>query len=468
MNSQKEITVLGGGPAGLAAGYYARKHDLNFRLFEASGRVGGNCVTLNHKGFLFDSGAHRFHDRIPEVTAEVSAMLRNELVKARAPSKIYYQGNLINFPLQPFDLLKNIGVLSFTGSGIEVMLTKFKRNSEEENFECFAINKYGKTLAGKFLLNYSEKLWGLSCKHLSPYISGSRMKGLDLASFLREWVFGARRNTQHLDGEFYYPKKGIGQITEALAHGCGLKNISLHARITRILHNSNQIEAVEINGEKRHKVDEVISTLPLSVLVSMLRPKPPPHLLEAARQLRFRNMILMLVAVKQPQVTPFASIYFPEQQFPFTRIYEPKNRSLHMSPSGKTSLVVEIPCFLNDDVWQMDENSLREILLPEAVSTGLLKHTDILETKFFKMPNAYPVLDISSIESTRILQEFLSQFHNLHLLGRNGTFRYLHIHDLMNKGRKVIHKMVTTSDENHPAIPTNRSTFAASFHKSFL
>ena len=87
------LHILGGGPAGLTTGYYAKKHSLNFTIFEAGEHVGGNCRTLKIKGvdckystsqiedFRFDTGAHRFHDKDPQVTEEVSTLLGQDLLR---------------------------------------------------------------------------------------------------------------------------------------------------------------------------------------------------------------------------------------------------------------------------------------------------------------------------------------------------------------------------------------------------
>lgn len=58
------LAILGGGIAGLAAGYYAKKRGVNFTVYKAKSSIGGNCSTLRKGNFLFDSGARRFHDRI--------------------------------------------------------------------------------------------------------------------------------------------------------------------------------------------------------------------------------------------------------------------------------------------------------------------------------------------------------------------------------------------------------------------
>ena len=45
-----------------------------------------------------------------------------------------------------------------------------------------------------------------------------------------------------------------------------------------------------------------------------------------------------------------ASIYFSDPFCPFTRIYEPKNRSDQMSPKDKTSIVIVVMVLIFSDM----------------------------------------------------------------------------------------------------------------------
>ncbi|MCK4836893.1 MAG: NAD(P)-binding protein, partial [Candidatus Aminicenantes bacterium] len=236
------LVILGGGPGGLAVGYYAKKNKIPFVICEAESRTGGNCVTLRHGEFLFDSGAHRFHDKIPGITREIKALMGDDIVKIDVPSQIYFKNKLVDFPLSPLNLLKNLGLFTFIKAGLEVLVSKLKKKNGEKNFETFALRTYGRTIANLFLLNYSEKLWGAPCNQLSPNVSGKRMKGLDLKTFLKEAVMGRKAKTEHLDGAFYYPREtGIGAITERLEQFCGQDNIRLNFKVTKIFHDHKEI-----------------------------------------------------------------------------------------------------------------------------------------------------------------------------------------------------------------------------------
>ena len=71
MTKPTHITVLGGGPAGLSIGYYAKKKGIPFTIYEANDCIGGNSTTLRHGDFFYNSGAHRLHDKDASVTEEL-------------------------------------------------------------------------------------------------------------------------------------------------------------------------------------------------------------------------------------------------------------------------------------------------------------------------------------------------------------------------------------------------------------
>ena len=438
IKAPRHIAILGGGPAGLAAGYYAKKHGFSFMILEAEARAGGLCVTTERNGFLFDSGAHRFHDQFPEITEEVRSLLGPGFRRISVPSKIYDRGQFINFPLTPVNLLGRIGRRTFLRAVQEIGSARLRRQQAQPTFLHFAIRTYGRSLAGRFLLNYTEKLWGVSCERLSPRAAGGRLQGLNLKAFLAEAVSLRKRRSPHLEGSFYYPERGIGEITRRLTESCGEENIRTKARITRIYHDDDRIREVEVNGEERVEADEVISTLPLDYLLNILEPRPPSEITEAAGKLRYRSLILAAFFLNKESVTPYATVYFPQSDIPQTRIYEPRNRSRDMSPAGKTSLVAELPCWENDILWSLEEGRLIEMMKSQLVRIGWIRERDILEAMIIKLPYCYPVPELDHEEHIQRVRDYLRRYGNLKLAGRNATFRYEWIHNMMDSGRKII------------------------------
>lgn len=432
------FTILGAGAAGLSAGYFARKAGAAIDIFEAGATVGGSAVTYRHGDFLYDSGAHRWHDRDPEMTAEVLGLLGRQLKKIFVPSRILQRGRFVDFPLSPFNLLLALGVRHFSRATIEVIAARCKGGGDAATFENFALKTYGRTIAERFLLNYSEKLWGAPCNALSPNIAGRRMKGLNLQTFVKEAFCGSRAKTEHLDGSFYYPDTGIGAITGGLADACGRPSIRTGAKVTRIFHTGDRIAAIEINGTERIAAQCLINTLPLNRFVRMLEPAPPPEILCLADALRFRHMILVALFLDREPVTRAATIYFPEPEYAFTRLYEPVNRSPSMAPPGKTSLVVEMPAQQDGPEWTADDERLIGRVKDCFVRLGWIESRQVLGGEVRRISNAYPILEFGFEEKCEAIHGYLRTFKNLACSGRGGRFQYIHLHDMMRLGKRIV------------------------------
>jgi protoporphyrinogen oxidase len=442
MDAKRHVSILGGGTAGLSLGYYARKKGLPFDIYEASDSIGGNCRTYAHGDFRLDSGAHRFHDKDAEMTETVKGLLGDDLFLINVPSKIYHHGKLIDFPLSPLNLLKKLGPVTFARAALQVLRLRFAGKKEHANFESFALQTYGRILADKFLLNYSEKLWGAPCNRLSTHIAGTRMKGLNLKTFLTEAFLGSKSKTTHLEGaSFYYPRGGIATISEKLAEACGRERIHLSQKITRIRHDNERIRAIEVNHSGEIAVQEVASTLALDYFLGIMDPRPPEEILALRQELRFRNIVLVALYLDQEAVTRAATIYFPDEEFHFSRVYEPKNRYARMAPPGKTSLVAEIPCQPEDDAWsKLSDQELIDGVTAKLGAIGWIKPGTVIGSSVHRVENAYPILEAGFEQKVQRINGYLARFANLSLSGRNGRFIYSWIHDMMRFGKTIIDK----------------------------
>ncbi len=442
--SSPHITVLGGGPAGLAAGFYARRNDLDVQLFEASESVGGNARTLQLGPFRYDTGAHRFHDKNPEITADVKTLLGDDLRRIDAPSQICWRGRRIDFPLAPYDLLRKLPLPLLARIAWEQLSIPGTAGRDAAHFEEMALQSYGPTLANTFLLNYTEKLWGADAAQLSPRVAGDRLEGLDLKTFLLEAFGRPTTKARHLDGSFYYPTHGYGQIAEATAAALGREHIRTKARITEIGHDDTRIEHVAVNDDATVDVDHTVSTLPLTLLLRLLEPPPPAEIRSLAQSMRFRHLRLVVLGLDRPRLTPNASLYFPRRSIPFTRLYEPKNRSSAMAPADQTVVVLELPCHRDDERWSRSAESLKEEARALLAAQGLTDGDEVVAFDHHTVPFAYPILEVDTEETAERLLTYLDRFDNLSLLGRSAQFHYTHVHDLYARAKGLAKELSET------------------------
>lgn len=429
INKQKyDYIILGAGPAGLALAFYAHKANKTFLLIEKHTHLGGNAITFNSEDYLFDSGAHRWHNVYPEVTRSIQVLMGKQFKKISTPSIIVYKNIRIAFPLRPINLILRLPFKEV----IQMIVTYFGRKSKRFKHGSFASlvqSSYGQKIVETFLWHYTEKLWGDSPEELSSEISGNRLKGLNLKSVLF-------KNKEHLDGAFYYPEDGIGSIFTSISNLLPPPNIRLNTHITEILIDRDSITHIKLGGgeEISCKASKVINTLDPHTFTRLTT----KH--KKIQNLKFRKLTLLCLKLNGPTVTPFASLYFPDRDIPFTRIVEPRNRSERMSPAGKTSLVIEIPCSDKDIYWNAPDIEVFNLIVPYVEKSLLVERKDILSYTVRRMDNAYPILNFESLKAREAYLASLQDFKNLRTLGRNSTFRYLHLHDLFKEAMDLVNE----------------------------
>lgn len=444
VNRVKHIAILGGGPAGLSAGYFARKRNLPFEIYEARDTVGGNAVTFEHRGFRIDSGAHCLQDEDAEITAEVRDLLGEALTRIALPSQIHHRGKFIDIPLSPLGVLTRLGPAA-TGSAARAFVrARLRRQDGERSFRAAALRGCGEVIATRFLLNYSEKLWGLAPEQLSPVISGERSTGPTLGAFFQGSVAGTQGRSGDPDGAFYYPIRGFGTIVEKLAARCGVNRIHTNSPVTRLVHDYRQIVAVEGGGEAAMlEPATVISTLPLGTLVRTLDPRPHSRIIEAARRLRFRNLLLVVFFLYGGRVTAKGPVHFPDRSFPMTRVYEPRSYSALMSPPNMTSLVAEVPCDPAGEPWSLSDDAIVRFVRPHMERIGWVGPDRLIGQRVYRLSNAYPVPRLGVEEDVMTVLEYLRRFENLRVGGRNGRHAHTNLPDQLRFGRETIDAEVT-------------------------
>jgi len=443
----RHLTVLGGGITGLAAGYYARRHGLPVTVYEAQRRPGGLSVTFSHDGFLFDSGAHRFHDKDPAITRDVRAVLGEDLRAVSRPSMIFDGGRLLPFPFRLPDVLRHLRPGELARGVLDLAAVRMAgRAPGSESFAGLATRRYGRAIAARFLLGYSRKLWGLPGESLSTRVSGGRLQGLDLRQFLRDTLLGRSADRRSVDGTFYYPTRGIGMVAEALARGCGPQGVRTSTEVGRLHHDGAWIRSIAVPGVgDRIPVDTLASTLPIERLLAMMDPPPPAHVLRLAHDLKHRDLVLVALFLRKESVTDAATVYFPDPGVPFTRVTEPRNRSEAMSPPGYTSLVAEIPCEAEDPLWSTDDAHLVGITVKPLEQVGWIRGGELVGSRVVRLRHAYPVLSLGFERSLEGVLRYLGGFGNLTLAGRNGRFEDGWIHGMLRSGKNLVASCVEGS-----------------------
>jgi protoporphyrinogen oxidase len=433
----RHLTVLGGGPAGLGVAFYARERGIDCDLFERSPDLGGLCRTYRCGDHLYDSGAHRFHDRDPEITADLRRLMGEELARVSSPSQVFDRGRYLDFPPTPLNWLRGRGVREVARIGADFFKARW-RPRPERSFEDLATNRYGRRLGQPLLIAYTEKLWGQPASALAPEVATRRLSGLGLRSLFLE-LLPSRARRAHLDGAFLYPRQGYGTFCARLA--AGLPAACLHPahEVVGLDCQGGAIRAVRIAGSPPLAVSgRVVSTLPVTALVRCLGDALPPAARQAAVRLCFRHVRLVFLRLGIARHSRNSSIYVPDPRLAVSRISEPKNRSPAMAPAHETGLVVEVPCSTGDAIDLLDGGQLAERVIGELAGVGLLDPRQVLAHETRMLRNAYPVYTLDHAEHVAMIGAALAEIENLDLLGRGGLFWYSHLHDQLRRAKDYV------------------------------
>tara|TARA_B110000438_G_scaffold294485_1_gene335972 strand:+ start:528 stop:1808 length:1281 start_codon:yes stop_codon:yes gene_type:complete len=412
--------------------------NLTAQILEGSSELGGNCRTISFGEFMYDTGAHRFHDKNKDVTDIIKTLMGDELLKVNSPSKIFWKKKLINFPLEFSNIFKTLDKTIIIKIFLENIINIFSSNKDNMNFKELSYKNYGKTLAELFLINYTEKLWGLKANDLNNKIAGDRLKGLNLSSIIEDLFKKNNINQKHLDGSFYYPKNGFGSIFKSIGDYVGQENISFNSNVVEIHHDNNLIKNLIVENNEAFPIKSLISTLPLNLLIKYLRPTAPKDIMNISNNLKYRGLRLAIISLNLNSFSDNASIYYPQSNIPFTRIYEPKNRSKNMAPSDKTCIVVEVPCQPEDLIYNNSEDEFLDKIKYALSKYTHINESNIINTSSQKVPFAYPILDYNIDDKLNKIFSYLSIFKNLNLLGRSAEFKYLHTHDLFIRANQIV------------------------------
>ena len=106
-----DVAIIGAGPAGLTAGYLLSKAGKSVAIIEKDATyVGGISRTVEHDGYRFDIGGHRFFSKSQQVVDLWNEILPDDFIQRPRMSRIYYEGKFYSYPLRAFEALRNLGV----------------------------------------------------------------------------------------------------------------------------------------------------------------------------------------------------------------------------------------------------------------------------------------------------------------------------------------------------------------------
>jgi protoporphyrinogen oxidase len=474
--SPKTAIIIGAGPAGLTAAYQLlTTTDIKPLILEESEFIGGISRTATHNGNRMDIGGHRFFSK----SEQVNDLWRNLMPLQGAPSfddiktntekdlspngpdpetedkvllirnrvsRIFYLRKFFDYPisLKPETFI-NMGLARTVKAGFGYLHScVFKK--EEDSLENFYINRFGKPLYEMFFEDYTEKLWGVNPSNISADWGAQRVKGLSLTKAVLNVLTKPFKKKEEVETslieQFYYPKKGPGQLWEALAQeiealgGKILKNNCVKTISIR----DKQIQHVGVetpDGFAEYKADYYISTMPVKDLVEGMGEQAPKIVADIAGDLPYRDFITVGLLVDKlllenktkhktlNNIVPDCWIYIQERDVKIGRMQIFNNWSPYMvkDPENTVWVGLEYFCSEGDEMWNMSDKDFIAFAADELTKIGIIDKGDIKDAVRIKVKKAYPAY-FGSYKDFDKVREYLDSIGNLFCIGRNGMHRY--------------------------------------------
>ena len=424
-----KVIVIGAGPAGLTAAYELNKSGVDVEVFEASSQVGGMAASFDLWNQRVDYGPHRFFSSDPRVNKLWLEAVEGQYEMVSRLTRILYKNRFFYYPLRAFNALINLGLVEALRCVFSYLLERsgMLDKRDESVFEGWVISRFGRRLYEIFFKTYSEKLWGIPCSMLDADFAVQRIKNFSLGAALKAVII-PDRNKKHktLVDEFAYPLSGAGVVYEKMAAKITDNGGQIHFNrsVKRVIVENNKAVGVECCDGEIVKADHVISSMPLTDLTEGLD-ATPIDVLEACKDLRYRNTIIVYLKLDNSNLFPDNWLYVHDSALKTGRITNFRNWLPLLYGDEKESIIaMEYWCYERDPIWKDDDEKLIELAKRELELTGLSGDSSVLDGCVRKLSRSYPVYDIGYKDALAPVQRYISDIHRLSVIGRYGAFKY--------------------------------------------
>jgi len=317
------------------------------------------------------------------------------------------------------------------GNGAAHLGTTATPAAKPRNFEEFIHQVWGRGIAKHFAIPYNKKLWAVPLEEMETSWLGGRVPMPDLEEMIKYALTPASK-PMGPNARFGYPLRGGFQ---ALMNGF-LPFLNGKLRLnTAITAVSPRAHTVTLDDGSVINYDQLISTMPLPLLIQSMGDEVPEAIRDAAAQLRHVSVRCVNIGVGRPNITEKHWVYYPEDTV-FHRIFFQGNASPHCNPAGGFGLTCEITYSASKPL-PCDGEELIQRCIEDCRRVGVFAADDQIVTAHqVDLPHAYVVYDHARPKLVAAIREWLHQ-HDIILAGRYSEWEYFNSDHAFLAGRRA-------------------------------
>ncbi|MEX0712942.1 MAG: FAD-dependent oxidoreductase, partial [Pirellulales bacterium] len=300
------------------------------------------------------------------------------------------------------------------------------------NFEEFIYQVWGAGIAKHFAVPYNRKLWAVPLSEMETSWLGGRVPIPDLG----EMIEGALRPVPKPMGpnaRFGYPLRGGFQalVDGFLPHLQG--PLRLGARVAAV---SPTRRLLTLQDGTEVPYEQLISTIPLPVLVRCMGDEAPEEVRRAVAGLRYVSVRCIHLGVGRENLTEKHWIYYPEETV-FHRIFVQGNASPHCNPPGGFGLTCEITYHPEYKPLPCEGDALIQRCIADCHRVGFFRPEDsIWAATQCDLPHAYVVYDHARPNNVATIRDWLLE-QDIVLAGRYSEWEYYNSDHAFLAGKKA-------------------------------
>lgn len=434
-----EITILGGGLAGLSAAYHLQDKNHSYEIYEKEEHAGGLCRSLRQDGFIFDIGPHLLFSKDEYVQHLSNILLKDNLAELVSKAGQYSYGTYVGYPYTvnmyglPVEIVKQC-LLGFIEASYR------QKTEEPKNYEEWCYSNFGKGFAECFMFPYARKIWTVEPSTMSTDWIGKRI----VLPALEQVIDGSLRKTEktlNYITTFRYPKQGGIQ---ALIDGF-LKNVRSVNGNREVAEIDTSSKSVSFKDGTVINYEAIISSIPLPELSKIIK-DIPSSVRKAMDSLIHNSVYIVNLGLNRKSEINYQWIYYDAQKDPFYRIHFPTSLSEQMGPRGMASISAEIAY---SRFKPLNKEEVVEKTIESLLKTGVIhSRTEIISIGVFNAKYAYAIYDTNRASAVALIRDYLKR-QRIFTCGRFGEWAYLWMDQTILSGKNAAEEVSALSVETH-------------------
>ncbi len=418
MRTYKNI-VIGGGITGLSFANFAK----DCMVLEKEREVGGYCRTIYRAPYIWDYAGHFFHFKERESKRYFEKVFVDQgLISKSKNTKIYYKGQLIDYPFQSnIQQLEKEEFIECLCGLYQAEQHRDRNQNEYGSFEEMLFEKFGRGICSKFLIPYNEKLYACNLQNLDTDAMGRFFPYVNFHDVMNHISGGYI--TSYND-TFIYPRLGAAVFINYLSGKIPEDRIRTDCQVRKI----DVRKHIVYTDDTEYEYENLICTIPLDHLVNLLGKEYDKDVFS------YNKVLVLNMGFDKPSIDRTLDwIYIPDKDINFYRVgfY---NNILGME---ELSIYVEIGYGQDEEI---DVEQAKRDTLTNLRAIGVITDHILVDYQPILMSPAYvhisPKANALKEEIFKDLEE-----NNIYSIGRYGGWTYCSMEDCFLEARALANRL---------------------------